>query len=226
MSERLHVSHVQPNLPPPEFRLHDPKLEGRIPTQLDERGLVDVLKLIDQVKQTVDPEFKWQSSFNDVHHLQWPSNQYASSPEAELNPREFRNLAISKIYVPRVFHNWVHQVTEPPPMPSDEVMRYRIEAQRVVLALFQSVRMGRQLTRNKQISDAKLEDRLVECFDEFSTNLERVRLLPREFHLVDVSDYEPNTIEDMFLIGRSLGKVAMVATVTRSVEQSQVRQVA
>lgn len=116
-----------------------------------------------------------------------------------------------------MFHNWVHRVTEPPLLPEKEVMYYRTEAQRVVIALFKSMRAGKGLTRRKGLSEAELEFRLIQSFDEFSSRLEVARTIPREFQLLDIVDYDPKSFEDMFKIQSQLGKIAMVPVVTRSV---------
>ena len=176
-----------------------------------------VPELIRQDKQAVDPAYTWGSSFNDFHHLLWPSRAYLHLPESKIIPLEFRNLSIIKIYAPRVFHNWVHRITEPPLLPSKEVMYYRTEAQRVVVALFKSMRAGRGLTRRKGLQEFELESRLIQNFDEFSNRLEIARTIPSEFQLLDIINYNPKRFEDMFKIQSQLGKIAMVPVVTRSV---------
>jgi hypothetical protein len=202
-----------PHLPPPDLWLHNPYTDERIPTPLDERGLVDLRELIKQTKKTVDPSYDWQSEFNDVHHLQWPNADYPYASDSVVNPHEFRNLAISKLNAPRIFHNWIHKVTEPPPIPSEEVMYYRIEAQRVVLALAKVVGICEMLTQKPEIDDNKLRERLIENFDDFNQKLETARAVPPEFQLIDLADYQPNDIKDLLRIRRQLGKAATGATV-------------
>lgn len=218
MDARLFVPHEQSySLPPRELQRftlgHDEKLQ----TPLDDYGLVDVSELIYQVKKTVDPSYTWDSPFNDVHHIQWPSRQYQYLPHSQVNPQEFRNLSISKIYTPRVFHNWVHRITEPPPPPPIEVMYYRTEAQRVAIALFRTVRAGKGLKRRKGLNETELESRLIQNFDEFSNRLEIARTIPAEFQLLDIHDYAPKSFEDMFKIQSQLGKLATIPVVTRSI---------
>lgn len=203
--------------PPLEVLLHDPKKDGLIPTPVDERGLVNPKELIKTVKATATPDYTWTSLFNDIHHLQWPASHYAYDVEADPNPREFRELAVNKIYVPRVFHNWTHRITEPPPAPEEEVMRYHIEAQRVALSLFRAIKAGKNLTRQKGISDELLERGLVRHFDDFTTNLAAARSLPPEFQLIDLTDYEPQGYEDMYALGAQLGRLATAASFVRDV---------
>lgn len=215
MSKRLNTSKIQSlNLPPPELRLISPEYDGKIETPIDSRGLVDVPELIKQVRATVDPSYRWESQFNDIHHLQWPSKDYGSFLSIDTSPQIFRNLAISKLNAPRSFHNWTHKVTEPPPVPSAESMHYRTEAQRVTLALFKSVRTSKMLMRNKHISKEALQNRLIQNFDEFSLKLELAQSIPTEFRLVDVSNFTPRNTYDLLKIGAKLGKVATTPTFT------------
>jgi len=220
MENRLDAFCGRPSLPPLEFRLYDPKVEGKIPTPIDERGLVDVDALIDVVNGTVDSSFSWKSSMNDIHHLHWASRYYDFRFGMQVNPQEFRNLDISKIQTPRIFHNWIHQITEPPPVPSEDVMQYRIETQRVVQALFRSVRQGKQISRNKLVSDDVVAGKLIQHFDEFNKNLEAAKRLPVEFQPFDLDSCTPENIEDMFAMSRSIGKAAIVSTVVRKVERN------
>lgn len=67
-ARQLHV--VRDRLPPREVWLHDPARDGKLPTPVDEHGLVDLDQLVDLGKRTVDLRFDWQSRENDIHHLQ------------------------------------------------------------------------------------------------------------------------------------------------------------
>lgn len=204
-------------LPPPETWLHNPYTDDLLPTPLDERGLVDTAKLIKQVKATINPNYTWPSPFSDDHHLQWPDRWYENTPEATVNPHQFRNLAISRIYAPRMFHNWVHRITEPPRKPSEEVMHYRIDAQQVALILFRTVKHSKILARKRHLSDIQLEDLLTERFENFATSFELAKRTPKPFQLLDFESYELKTIDDMVRIGTELGKFAVVAMTTRAI---------
>ncbi len=228
MTERLSMlpDMPSPHLPPPDLWLYNPYAEGRIPTPVDDRGLVDMTELIKQTKKTVDPSYSWESGYTDIHHLQWPNAEYAYEPYSPANPHTFRNLAISKLRTPRIFHNWIHTITLPPPMPTAEVMRYRIEAQRVVLALARVVNFCETLSLKDEISEAKLKGRLIENFDEFNEVLEDARSVPREFQLINLANYRPNRIEDMFKITSLIGKAATSATVLPYVRKQGILQIA
>lgn len=202
-------------LPSQNLWLYDPFREGRRPTPTDEHGLIDLRELIRQTKQTIDPTYDWKSGFNDVHHLYWPNAWYDNTSEEPVNPQEFRNLDSSKLRVPRLFHNWVHVLTEPPEVPSEEVMRYRIEAQRTAKALERSLRGARDLFERKYISDARLTRGLDHHLREFYEIKEQVASLPYEFQLIDLAPYEPQSIEEIPRIARQvkLAKHVTMATV-------------
>lgn len=209
-------------LPPPDMWLYNPEKEGRLPTPLDERGLVDPDALITLVSSTVDPSYRWPSPFNDVHHLQWPHANYHQHEDINFNPQVFRNLSVSKLYVPRIFHNWTHKITEPPPVPHPEVMRYRIEAQRVALALFQAIRASKRTLRLKMLDDNELETRLITQFETFNQAVEDGLRIPEEFRLVDLSDYHGESIEEMFHLAPQVGKLAVTSSAVRLVTQNNI----
>ena len=133
--------HMPLSLPPPEVWDFRPHIDEPFPTPIDERGLVDTDALIALVKSTVDPSFTWEPSERpDAHHLYWEHNLYPKIIENNVNPQEFCNLTINQIVIPRMFHNWIHLVTQEPPVPDKEVMGYRIEAYRVVVKLFKNAK--------------------------------------------------------------------------------------
>lgn len=219
MASRRFVSDELPiyHLPPPEMVAIDLEKDYRIKTPLDERGLVDVPKLLFEIGKTVDPSYDWRSQFNDVHHLQWPNRWYddenKESSNALVNPNEFRSLAIGKWVLPRVLHNWIHKVTEPPIIPSLDTMHYRIEAQRVTTSLFLTARTSKQIWRSRFLTEKQIQDRLTLRFDSFSAQLEEAKSIPAGFQLVDLPERSPQSIDDMFDIGAKLGKYAVAGTV-------------
>jgi hypothetical protein len=214
MERRLNVSDIQPvpHLPPaeliaPQFRTGRKKIE----TPLDSRNLVDAPKLFQEINKTVDSSYDWKSRFNDTHHLQWPSRTYDENID-NLHPQEFRNLAISQWVLPRVLHNWIHKITEPPPIPNPEVMKYRIDAQRVVTSLFSTIRISNRIV-SRQLSDAKIHHMLVQKFDEASQKIADAKRIPPEFQLVELPDTPISSIEDMSEIGSKLGKFVVARTI-------------
>jgi hypothetical protein len=217
MERRLGDDDVPPlYLPPRELWRFNPDEDERLPTPVDERGLVDVEKLINLVKITVDPAFTWRLDEEpNKHHLYWRKAFYPVKEESLVSPHEFRNLAVNKVLIPRAFHNWLHRVTDEPPVPSEEVMHYRVEAQRVALELFKSARRSKRLIRLDKLSDTELEERLTRNFEEFSASLERANAIPEEYRLINPSDYKLETARDIHAIGHRLGELAIRCTTTR-----------
>lgn len=130
-----------PYYPPRDAWLIAPcnRLE-KLPTPIDERGLVLIPDLIAAVDELVDPSFTWPLTNPppDIHHAYWEAAWYPKVSRASIiNPRYFRELPVHKVRVPRMFHNWLHLVTIPPKRPSIEVMAYRVEAFRVARQLFE-----------------------------------------------------------------------------------------
>lgn len=215
-----HETFMRDRLPPPDMRLYNPGKEGLLDTPLDERGLVDLNRLVALGKSTVDAAFGWQSRENDVHHLQWVGRYYdIADAFVEADTHVFRNLVNRKAYVPRLFHNWVHYITAPPPVPSDEVMSYSIDAQRVAMSLARTAGLATKLTRNVRMSEARLRERLDQEFENYNLYIENAREVPREFSLVAIDELEAQTVDDMLLANKRLGKLALdrIPVVSRQV---------
>jgi hypothetical protein len=145
VSEEVTNSYIQ-GLPPyewrlPQFRTRGGIAENKIETPVDEWGLVDVDELVRRVKATMLPGYTWGGG-SDRHHIGWPHAGYtaADASEADNIANSFRDLPMNKIWIPRIFHNWIHVVTSPPPMPSREVMSAYIDEWLVVRGFFNSVR--------------------------------------------------------------------------------------
>lgn len=197
-----------PNLPPEKYRLYSTETDDLIDTPLDGRGLVDLDKLITTIKSTVVPEYNWTSKLNDVHHLQWFQSLYHQHPHPEL-AIEFRGLVNRMVYVPRVFHNWIHRITIPPPVPEIDVMHHSIEAQRVAISLFETASQAMHLTRSREIGERALKLRLESAFEHYNIYLDNAREVPREFSLVKIEQLEASSIDEMLSANRILGRMAL-----------------
>lgn len=208
------------HLPPREYWLSDPAIEGLIPTPLDSRGLVDAPALFQQVAKTIDPAYEWESAFDDPHHLQWPgrwyTNEVRDSANRTANPNEFRNLAISQWILPRVLHNWIHRVTEPPPLPSDEVMFYRTEAQRVTTSLFMTVRGSTRFINSSSLTHRQIHEKLIPSYRQMSLQIKALQEVPPEFRLIELPEYQSGNVRDMFKLESALGKYATIATADKA----------
>lgn len=195
-------------MPPQEYRLHNLEIDEPLETPLDERGLVHLDQLISAVKSTVVPEYDWTSAMNDVHHLQWYNNLYNQHPNPDV-AIEFRGLVNRMAYVPRVFHNWLHRITLPPPVPNEDAMRHSIEAQRVAISLFETASQAQHLARSKKIGEAALKMRLESAFEHYNIYLDNAREVPREFSLLKIDELEANSIDEMLSANRILGRMAL-----------------
>ena len=181
--------------------------QGLLETPLDQKGLVDLDALVALGKITVESGYDWSSSFNDVHHLQWPQGAYVG--DAPVVAQDFRELVRRKAYVPRQFHNWLHYITLPPPLPTEEAMRCSIHAERTARSLAATAQLAVKLTRMKDIPENKLLERLKEEFDHYTLYIENARLVPEEFQLLRLAEVEAKSIDEMLLANRRLGKLAL-----------------
>lgn len=227
MSGARTISH----LPPRDVWLHDPSRRNKIPTPIDEHrgGVVDAEQLIKIGLESIDPSYDWLTPYyesqrkplNDIHHLQWPKRDYYD-PDGDTTARDFRNLQINLLNTPRVFHNWLHLLTEPAKVPEYEVMQHYIEAQRVVVKLFREAQIGKRILRMPYMADKDIEQHLIRRFDSFNETVEIGRALPPEYQLVDLSSYHGESMEEMFEpeLMRRLGKKALISTVVRRVTQT------
>ncbi|MFZ1258190.1 MAG: hypothetical protein WAQ25_01850 [Candidatus Saccharimonas sp.] len=218
-----HVPHESYHLPPQDAWLHNPFISGRIPTPTDERGLVDFRTLIATVDATVDPAYTWPSDKNDIHHLQWPKARYGFSFGTQVDGIQFRNLAVRQAVIPRTFHNWLHAVTLPSEVPSQEIMAYLIEAERVTKQLFRIASLSVRLERFGTLTEGILHDRLMQQYDRFWECLEEAASVPSEFQLIDISTMTPASPEDLRVLAPQLGRVAAmpsVAITARTIRQT------
>lgn len=202
---------ASPWLPPREMWLHDPAKDGYLETPTDQYGLVDLDKLVTLVKGTVSPEFSWESPFNDIHHLQWYGRNYPVTIGEDdiVNMNEFRELINRKAFISRVFHNRTHQVTLPAPVPSKEVMIHSIRAERTALQLYRTARLATRLTRMTHIPEKKLIQRLNEEYENYTLYIENAREVPKEFSLLAIEEVEARNVDEMLLVNKRLGKLAL-----------------
>lgn len=227
-----HHARESRHLPPVSLRANgfeDPNKTtfDRLPTPLNNIGLVDKPKLIKLVRGTLNSAYAWPSVLDDEHHCQWPRRNYVDRPDEKINPYEFRNFALNKMYWPRMFHAWAHKVTEQPPVPSLEVMHNVGQAQFAIDTLHRSVQIAKMLNRNKNISPKSLNGRLEELYEEYNESLDDLNQLDTEFHFLDINQIRPESIHDLLNIKGELGRLATVptvATTTRHIRQPTHRQ--
>lgn len=200
-------------LPPPEVRLYDPlnyRSHERIPTPLSSIGLVDEDALIAAVHSTIDPSHKWPFKLSK-HHFYWEEEAYPHEPHAYGNRGAFRNLTVHKGIFIRSFENWLHIVTEKPPMPDPDVRQYRLEAWDVAKDLFKMANQtvawydrafSRQLTvalypdmvddPEDRVSTEYIERTFERSFRGFDFQMSRNEKIPPELRIIH--DAEPTSI--------------------------------
>jgi hypothetical protein len=129
----VHTGSILERLPPIE---HAPILEKlgalgmrkfkenfAIPTPILANGIVDHKKLVDNVRNLVSSDYRWSAPFFDEHHLHWREYYYNPGLHNESTiPKQFRDLNIHKLWIPREFHDFIHAVTLPPDVPDLDVM--------------------------------------------------------------------------------------------------------
>ena len=191
-------------LPPRDACLWNKNSNEKLPTPVDANGLTDLNKLVTLGKETVVEGFSWISPFNDIHHLQWPGIHYDNDIAMA-----FRELIQRKTYIPRLFHNWLHHITLPPPLPTEEVMRHAIQAERTARALASTAQLAVRLTRMPGIPEHKLLERLEQEFDNYTLYIENAREVPTEFQLLQLNEVEANSVDEMLAANRRLGKLAL-----------------
>jgi hypothetical protein len=200
-------------VPPEQYWAFNPweNPNRKLDTPVDERGIVDVPKLIQAVRSTVDPEYNWMSIKN-VHHLYYEEDEYPYIHKADHNPHRFRNLPTSKILAPIDFHGWAHEVMVKPEPPSDEIMAYRIDAWNVARRLFNKAREVVQTEKHtrrrcRKVAEdssflnkayngedvfgaAFLKSEYEANFIAFAEHLKDYKRIPEEFHVVDLANPE------------------------------------
>lgn len=152
----------------------------KIDIPLDEYGVPVPVELIHEVAAMVDSEYVWPK-YTNVHHLSWPRRSYHEheSDTAAL----YRESSSLMMNIPIQFHNFIHAVTLPPPMPSVEVMSQRVLEQRSVDILFElgrrTIRYARwqedaeRLMENARPTDSKDLEDIVRLYRSLSANSER-----------------------------------------------------
>jgi hypothetical protein len=102
-----------------------------IPTPVLANGIVDHQQLVENVAALVSKDYRWRAPFFDEHHLHWKGYYYNPGLHNDSNiPKQFRDLNIHKLWIPREFHDFIHAVTLPPDVPTLEVMAQSVEEYR------------------------------------------------------------------------------------------------
>jgi hypothetical protein len=114
----------------------DPSVDRRRNTPVDDRGIVEVDRLLLTVKGRMSPdELFLPGEGTDVHHFYYPEARYKTNLEVE-----FRELPPNKGRLPRGFHQQLHELTSPPLMPDEEIMKRFCESWAIAESLLQAAR--------------------------------------------------------------------------------------
>jgi hypothetical protein len=221
------------DLPPRDAWLvnpFDPKFEKLI-TPTDDRGLILIDQLIDDVKSTVDPTYTWPGNL-EVHHFYFFDSWYPNLRElpAPDNPAIFRNLAIHKGLMPKVFEAWLHAITLPAEVPELEVRRHRVKAWWVAQNLFKSAKetlrweelvasrrqlivnqpdiLKREFNGSDEIGEAYMQEVMEKNFHRFEAHLKAHEAIPEEFRIIETE--EPTKI--ISSLGRIVSKKSLQLT--------------
>lgn len=222
---------------PPDARLAQPqKYDERVRPTYDDRGILDIKQLVNDVRATVDPTFEWPNELN-VHHFYWPESNYGYEPKDTMygSAAVFRNLPIHKGLLPKAFHAWLHIISDPPESPASDVMTYRNEAWIVARDLFkmarETVASKKQAKRRKiyiannphivkeefngvdVIGEAIMQEVLERNFRGFQKQLRRQEAIPKPYRIIEL-DGSPEAIATRLgklVVPKSLHLVHQVA---------------
>ena len=100
------------------------RLREYIETPYDEFGIIDKRELFRRLLGSVSAGFYWGGSYEGPHHLLWLRSNYTSGsaqPQRPLSER-FRGAPSLRVIVLRDLHDWLHEATQPPRVPSRDVM--------------------------------------------------------------------------------------------------------
>lgn len=206
MTHREHAATDQATLwlPPRDTWLYDPLTNGPLETPTNNLGLVDLDGLVTMVKSTVSPEFSWLAPRNDIHHLQYYARWYTTDLE-----REFRELYSRKVRASRTFHNWLHVVSNPTPIPCIDVMYESVQAERTKVGLARTAGLAMKVARIPHIPEQKRIQRLEEIYHEYMIHYENARVIPPEFNHLALDELAVESVDDLLSVTKRLGKQAL-----------------
>jgi len=194
------------------------EIRDRIPTPLDELGLVDRHQLIKLVLADAPPGHDWGDIPRD-HHWQWDVELYPFiNQPGRANPAIFRNLLINRTVLPLSVERRIHHTTWRPEVPDEEVMALMIMYGTVAKSLFESAkeiikwqrraRSWRDTVREDPTRRAKVNGSVEEPKEimkknggvygmTFGLNKAKLENIPPEFRLVDTGGAPEQVIKDL-----------------------------
>ncbi len=88
-------------------------------------------------------------------------------------------------------------------------MRHYIAAQRAAFDLARVATQAIRLERYKRIPEQKLRDRQEQELERYGLHLDNARLVPTEFSLLTVRDFEASSFDDLSDCNQRLGRLAL-----------------
>lgn len=164
-------------------------VDDKFPTPVDKHGFVDVRALLDELGTYVAEDYVWRG-FEDDHHEFWYERIYSTIhmfSSDELTAKQFRDLPIHVLRIPRGMHDFLHAVSLPVEAPPEKVMSHRVEGWRVACSFFDTVYQlrARKYSGNKVLGRYATKKMMKEKFSELEENMEAAAAVPEEFKLVD-----------------------------------------
>jgi hypothetical protein len=153
---------------------------------------------------------------SDTHHIYWPERLY---PKQTIY-RAFRELPVHKVMLPRDFHDFLHNMSEPPLVPDEDIMNYHVVSHDSAKVMFESaqiiIQRQREIDRllGKKPGKERLQGGLKSRKHAISRNKKRFETareifskVPCEARVVHV-DLEAN----LRVVARQLGCFALKPT--------------
>lgn len=158
------------------------QLREYIETPYDEYGIIDKRELFRRLLGSVSADFYWGGSYEGPHHLLWPRSYYSGGgarPEQSLSER-FRGAPSLRVILRRDLHDWLHEATLPPQIPSRDVMWHHDHEQSQILRLYDTIR-HRSLSKIHGMSHEQKEDYRLRRFHELLDEMDdgQVGLMPQ-----------------------------------------------
>lgn len=191
--------------------------EYMLPSQIDDRGVVDIFATVEQALSLIDANYIFPKEHCDEHHFVWERAWYMPlNFGGDSTPSKYREIPFHKGYLPRQLHNFIHVAVAPPPIPDMEVMRSRVEAYELAKKLFGAARSAVQFERGvmqspagrnrssrlRNIDTEVMEEILLSMHDRFQDELSRA---PEATEFVDIRLLRGRSIEEA---ARHLGRAA------------------
>lgn len=112
-----------------------------IETPYDEYGIIDKRALFARIMGSV-ARFDWEGSYEGPHHIMWPRDFYSGKGYGKKHaiPAQFRGCQSLKVILHRDLHDYTHKITEPPELPSIDVMEQYWREQLEVNHLYSLIR--------------------------------------------------------------------------------------